>query len=139
MIHQELDPFSFSELLTKEKKRGMEIFFVKPLFVGTVTTICNADYDKQQIDVWTSGIENKRRWDDIMTKQFVLVAQHTDKIVGFTTLDNGNYIDLLYVHEDHQRQGIAQQLLDDIETEARRLKQTTLTSEVGKTERPFFC
>ena len=111
---------------------------LKQLFADTVTTICNADYNKQQIEVWTSGIDKKQRWEDIMTKQIVLVAQHTDKIVGFTTLDNGNYIDLLYVHKDHQRQGIAQQLLNGIETEARRLKQTTLTSDVSKTARPFF-
>lgn len=47
---------------------------LQKLFVDTVTTICNADYDQQQIEVWTSGIDNKQRWDDIVTKQFVLVA-----------------------------------------------------------------
>lgn len=111
---------------------------LQKMFVDTVTTICNADYDKQQIEVWTSGIDNKQRWNDIVTKQFVLVAQQDNKIVGFATLDNGNYIDLLYVHKDHQRQGIAGKLYADIETEARRLKQTTLTSDVSKTARPFF-
>lgn len=111
---------------------------LQKLFVDTITAICSADYDKQQIEAWASGIDNKQRWDEIMTKQFVLVAQFADKIVGFATLDNGNYIDLLYVHKDHQRQGIAQQLLDDIETEARRLKQISLTSDVSKTAKLFF-
>ena len=108
------------------------------LFVNTITAICKADYDSNQIAVWASGIDNKQRWHDILTNQFVIVTQHADKIVGFATLDNGNYIDLFYVHKDHQRQGIAQRLLDDIEAEARRLKQTTLTSDVSKTARPFF-
>jgi len=108
------------------------------LFVDTIASICTADYDKQQIEVWTSGIDNKQRWDEIMIKKFVLVAQQADKIVGFATLDNGNYIDLLYVHKDHQRQGIAQRLLDDITIEAGRLKQMKLTSDVSKTARPFF-
>ncbi|WP_443939303.1 GNAT family N-acetyltransferase [Pedobacter sp. MW01-1-1] len=111
---------------------------LQKLFVETVKTICTADYDEQQIEVWTSGVDNKQRWGEIMTKQFVLVAQHADRIVGFATLDNGNYIDLLYVHKDHQRQGIAQRLLDDITTEARRLKQMRLTSDVSKTARLFF-
>lgn len=111
---------------------------LQKLFVDTITTICTADYDKQQIEVWISSVEDKQRWDEILTKQFVLVAQHADKIVGFATLDNGNYFDFLYVHKDHQRQGIAQRLLDGIETEARRLKQTVLTSDVSKTARPFF-
>jgi putative acetyltransferase len=111
---------------------------MQKLFVDTITTICKTDYDSDQIKAWTSGIDNKQRWDDILTKQFVLVTQHADKIVGFATLANRNYIDLFFVHKDHQRQGIAQRLLDDIETEARRLKQTTLTSDVSKTARPFF-
>lgn len=111
---------------------------LQKLFVDTVKAICTADYDEQQIEVWTSGVDNKQRWDEIMTKQIVIVAQYADKVVGFATLDNGNYIDLLYVHKDHQRQGIAQRLLDEITNEARRLKQTTLTSDVSKTARPFF-
>lgn len=111
---------------------------LQKLFVDTVTTICNADYDQQQIEVWTSGIDNKQRWVEIVTKQFVLVAQQYNRIIGFATLDNGNYIDLLYVHKDHQRQGIASKLFADIETEARRLKQMILSSDVSKTARPFF-
>lgn len=111
---------------------------LQKLFVDTVTTICSSDYDNRQIEVWTSSVENKNRWDEIITKQFVLVAQDQNKIVGFATLDNGNYIDLLYVHKDHQRQGIAQRLLDDIEAEVRRLKQTQLTSDVSKTAKSFF-
>ena len=111
---------------------------LQKLFVDTITTICSLDYDKQQIEVWTSSVENKQRWDEIITKQFILVAQDQNKIVGFATLDNGNYFDFLYVHKDHQRQGIAQQLLDDIEAEARRLKQPVLTSDVSKTAKPFF-
>lgn len=114
---------------------------MQKLFVDTITIICKTDYDFNQIEAWTSDTKNnlnKKRWQDIMTKQFVLVTQYVDKIVGFATLDNGNYIDLLYVHKDFQRQGIAQRLLDDIETESRRLKQMTLTSNVSKTARPFF-
>lgn len=111
---------------------------LQKLFVDTITTICTSDYDKQQIEAWTSSVENKQRWDEIITKQFILVAQDQDKIVGFATLDNGNYFDFLYVHKDHQRQGIAQRLLDDIEAEARRLKQLVLTSDVSKNAKPFF-
>lgn len=108
------------------------------LFVDTIRAICVFNYNKQQIDAWVSSIENQQRWMDIITKQFVLVAQDQDKIVGFATLENGNYVDLMYVHKDHQRQGIAQQLLDGIEAEARDLNQNVLTSDVSKTALPFF-
>ena len=111
---------------------------MQKMFVETITTICKNDYSQDQIKVWTSGVDNKQRWDDIITKQLVLIAQHLDKVVGYITLDNRNYIDLLYVHKDYQRQGIAQQLLDEIEAEAKRLKQSVLTSDVSKTAKPFF-
>ena len=67
-----------------------------------------------------------------------MVAQQHDKIVGFVTLDNGNFIDFLYVHKNHQRQGIENSLYKNIENEARRQKQTVLTSDVSKTARPIF-
>lgn len=111
---------------------------LKVLFVETIKIICSVDYDNQQIDAWASGVENAQRWDDVMSKQLVLVAQHENLIVGFATLDNGNYLDFLYVHKDYQRKGIAQLLLNKIEEEARRLKQYVLTSDVSKTAKPFF-
>ena len=111
---------------------------LQQLFVDTVKFVCKADYNDKQVDVWTSGIENKQRWQDILTNQFVIVAQDKDKITGFCTLDKGNYLDLLYVHKDFQRQGIAYKLYSDIEKEAKRQGQNKLTSGVSKTAKPFF-
>ena len=111
---------------------------LQQLLVDTVFNVCKVDYNSDQISVWTSSIENEKRWRDILTNQFVLVAQDRKKIVGFCTLDNGNYIDLLYIHQNYQRQGIARKLYADIEKEARRQRQTELTSDVSKTARPFF-
>lgn len=108
------------------------------LFAETVMSVCCADYDTQQIAAWTSSIENKNRWCDIVEKQFVLLAIHDDQIVGFASLENGTYIDLLYVHKNHQRQGIARTLYAAIEAEVVRQKQPTLTADVSITARPFF-
>jgi len=111
---------------------------MQKMFVDTIKTICTSDYDEQQIKAWVSGVENKERWNEIMTKQFVLIAQDADKIVGFITLASGCHIDLLYVHKNYQRKGIAKQLLDEITNEALRLRQTNLTSDVSKTAKAFF-
>jgi len=126
---------------TLRKGQLDDLVELQRLFVGTVNEICKDDYNNDQIEAWASNIENntnQQRWIDTLTQQFVLVAQQNDKIVGFATLDKGNYIDFLYVHKDHQRQGIADKLYTDIENEARRQQQTVLTSEVSKTARPFF-
>ena len=111
------------------------------LFLDSITEICKADYSDDQIEAWTSDTKSnkdRQRWVDILTKQFVLVAPINNEIVGFVTLDNGNYIDLLYVHKNHQREGIAEGLYKNIENEARRQNQSFLTSNVSKTARPFF-
>jgi putative acetyltransferase len=108
------------------------------LFVETIKSVCKTDYNSEQIEVWTYSIKNKERWNEIMTNQLVLVAQIENKIVGFTSLAYENYIDLLYVHKDYQRQGIAHKLYTNIEDIAKRQGQTTLKSDVSKTAKPFF-
>ncbi len=115
-----------------------DISKLQELFVDTVSSVCKADYSTEQIAAWVLGIENKDRWQDVLTSQFVLVAQNDKYILGFCTLDKGNYIDLFYVHKDHQQQGIAKKLYTDIEKEAKRQGQIKLTSNVSKTARPFF-
>ena len=87
--------------------------------------------------MWSSGIKNKERWQNILTNQLVLVSQNDGKITGFCTLD-GNHIDLFYVHKDHQREVIAKKLYAEIESIAKKQGQTELTSDVSKTAKPFF-
>lgn len=111
---------------------------LQQLFVYTLTTICKKDYNEEQIIAWTSSIENKQRWLDILTKQYIIVAQDKDKIIGFASLDNGNYIDLFYVHKDYLRQGVGKKLYAGLEREAVKHKKKTLHSDVSKTARPFF-
>ncbi len=111
---------------------------LQQIFVDTVSSVCSADYDAEQIKVWTSSVENRKHWEDIMTNQFVLVAQIGNKMVGFASLDKGNYIDLLYVHKDHQNQGIARKLYSNIENAAKQQGQTALESDVSKTAKIFF-
>ena len=111
---------------------------IKKLFVETIKESCKSDYSEEQINVWTTNAENTARWEKVLKEQFVLVALDEDKITGFATLDHGNYIDLFYVHKDHQRQGIALNLYRQIEKEAIRQGQTEITANVSITARPFF-
>lgn len=124
--------------ITLRKGELNDLKDLQHLFVETVSSVCSADYDVQQIKVWSSSIENKKRWNEILTNQFVLVAQSGEKIVGFASLDNGNYIDLLYVHKEFQRKGLAYALFTNIQEVAKQQGQTELASDVSKTARPFF-
>ena len=111
---------------------------MKKLFVETISTICKEDYSPEQIKVWTSSIENTQRWTEKLTSQFFIIAELKNKIVGYASLENTDYLDFLYVHKDFQRQGIADLLYCEIEKEAIKRKVTALHSNVSKTARPFF-
>jgi putative acetyltransferase len=111
---------------------------MKQLFTETITTVCKNDYDEQQLEAWRSRVENNERWIKIITDQFVLIAESEDKIIGFSTLDEGNYIDMFFVHKNHQHQGIATQLYTQLEDEARQQNKKFLTADVSKTAKAFF-
>lgn len=111
---------------------------MQKLFKETIEVVCRKDYNEEQRRAWQSGTENKERWRRVMSDQYVLIAECGQTIAGFCTLDQGNYIDLLFVDKDEQHRGIASGLYDMIEEEARRQNEKQLTADVSKTARPFF-
>lgn len=115
-----------------------DLLELQKLFVDTVSNICKTDYNDEQINIWISGVENLERWKEMLTDQFVLIAQDKQEITGFCTLKNNNYLDFLYIHKDYQRQGIATKLYYEIEQVAQKAGETTITSEVSKTAKNFF-
>lgn len=108
------------------------------LFAATIDAVCRKDYTPQQLEAWKSGAENEERWRKVIRDQYVVIALNENKIAGFCTLDQGNYIDLLFVHKDEQQKGIASILYQEIENEALRQREKQLTAKVSKTARPFF-
>ena len=111
---------------------------MQELFVNTISTICKNDYSVDQINAWTSSIENIPRWNNRIASQYFLVADLDNKIVGYASLKNNDYLDLLYVHKDYQKRGIASKLYSEIEKQAIRNNSTTLHADVSKTAKPFF-
>lgn len=110
---------------------------LQKLFFETILSVCSADYTEAQVNAWSSGAYNIKRWNDIITQQYVLVAKHENKIVGFVSLMH-NYIDLLYVHKDFQRKGIAHKLYINVENKAQQEGHTKLIATVSITAKPFF-
>lgn len=111
---------------------------MQDLFVKTVKNICCDDYTPEQIKVWISGIENTQRWISIVDSQALLVAEEASKIIGFISLESGNYIDMLYIHTDYQRKGIAFRLFSEMENIAKQNNIKELYSNVSITAKPFF-
>jgi putative acetyltransferase len=111
---------------------------MQEMYIETIKWICKNDYSPLEIDAWISGLNNVERWKKVIHAQYVLLAIIQDKIVGYGTLKDGNYIDFLCVHKDFQRQGIADKVFNQLEGEAIKENSKTITADVSITAKPFF-
>ncbi len=115
-----------------------DLVSIQALFVETVDQVCSGDYNAEALRAWISGASKADFWIDKLKSQYFLVAIHEERILGFASLENEDYVDLLYIHKDFQRRGIADKLLASIEREAKGKGADSLRSDVSKTARGFF-
>ncbi len=119
-----------------------DLKIIQELFVDTVISICSADYTPEQIKAWTSSVHNTSRWLDKINRQYFLVYTDHQQILGFGSLENGNYIDMFYTHILYQGQGIGKQLYQALETKALDVQPNqlplTLSAHVSLTALSFF-
>ena len=76
------------------------------LFYETVHTVNAADYTPEQLDAWATGKKSLDTWDRSFRANTTLVAEAGGQIVGFADMDDGGYLDHLFVHRDFQRRGL---------------------------------
>jgi putative acetyltransferase len=108
------------------------------LFYDTVTNVNNKDYTPGQIEIWAAKYKDTERWKAKINEQNFFVAELDGKITGFGSITDKGYLDYMYVHKDHQGQGIATELLKVIEQTADELQLKEIWAEVSITARPFF-
>lgn len=111
---------------------------ITTLFRDTVRDVNSKDYSDKQIQTWSAGANDTKKWEERIKKCYFLVAESPEAIVGFAYLKNGNYFDGLFVHKDFQRQGIASKLLRIIESKVMMNGFDEIKSDVSITALPFF-
>jgi len=120
------------------KATTQDLTAILELFKTTVTTINRQDYTPEQIAAWVQSTKNQERWQQRVEQQFFLLVEARDQLVGFGSITATGYLDLLYVHPDFQRMGIAQTLLEALTSYAEGQQAIAITSDVSITARPFF-
>lgn len=105
------------------------------LFYDTVHTVCAGDYTPAQLDAWAPKEREEAAWDASLRSRTTLVAEEDGVLLGFGNIGSDGYLDLLYVHKDHQGRGVAAVLCNFLETLYPVEKVTVHASE---TARPFF-
>jgi len=111
---------------------------ITSIFRDTIIHVNSKDYSEKQIEVWASGADDIKKWEDRIKKFYFIVAVIENTIVGFAYLKNGNYFDGLFVHKDYQRLGIASKLMRIVESQVMMNGFEIIKSDVSKTALPFF-
>ena len=111
---------------------------ITTIFRDTIRAVNRKDYSAKQVEVWASGAEDTKKWQDRITKFYFLVAELNNQIVGFSYLKNGNYLDGLFIHKDFQRQTIASKLLRIMESRVSMNGYDLIKSDISITALPFF-
>lgn len=111
---------------------------ITSIFRDTIIHVNSKDYSEKQIEVWASGADDIKKWEDQINKFYFIVAVIENTIVGFAYLKNGNYFDGLFVHKDYQRLGIASKLMRIVESQVMMNGFEIIKSDVSITALPFF-
>ncbi|MGO1383970.1 MAG: GNAT family N-acetyltransferase [Arachnia sp.] len=108
------------------------------VFKSAIRTTAAADYSTEQIRAWASPDIDVDGWSARRMAGTTVVAVIDDVVIGFTDVDIDGYIDMMFVHPDHGRRGVASALLAWTVAEASRLGASTLHTHASITARPFF-
>jgi putative acetyltransferase len=107
---------------------------IAQLFYDTIHSVNAKDYTSEQLDVWATGSVDIEEWNARFLKSHTVVAVENDVLIGFGNIENSGYLDMLYVHKDYQRKGIANAICDELEKTAYK----NLITYASITARPFF-
>lgn len=106
---------------------------VARIFYDTIHAVNAKDYSREQLFAWANNVDSlKKRRKDLLS-QFTLIAETEGETVGFGSMDKSGCLDLLYVHKDFQRRGIATALCDELEKGF-----TVIKTYASVTAKPFF-
>lgn len=86
------------------------------LFYETVHAVNACDYPEEQLNVWATGSVDMEKWDRSYRSTRTVIAEENGEIIGFGNMDRTGYLDMLYVHKDHQREGVATAICDELES-----------------------
>lgn len=103
------------------------------LFYDTVHNVNAGDYSPAQLFVWANNRDALKNRRADFSAQKTLVAEINGLIVGFGSIDKNGYLDMLFVHKDYQKQGIATALCNELEACFQ-----TIKTHASITAEPFF-
>jgi len=129
------------ERITIRRFRAADTEAIVSLFYETVHAVNAADYSEDQLNAWAPREVQTGKavmWQESLQQNITYAAEVDGKIAGFCDMTETGYLNRLYVHKNHQRQGIASMLVSEIEQEAKKRQLPEISTEASLTAKPFF-
>lgn len=108
------------------------------LFRRSIREIASQHYSLAQVAAWAPENPDRKAWARRLGSGGVFVDERNQRVVGLIRIDETGCIDLLYVHPEAQRLGVAGGLFHAALSWAVSRGIRRLRSDVSITARPFF-
>ena len=108
------------------------------LFRASVRNTARHDYTESQVRAWAPDLIDHYQFAQRCAAKSTWIAEWEYRVAGFSDIEPDGHIDMLFVHPDFQRRGVARVLLTHIEKIARGGGLEGLYTEASITARPAF-
>lgn len=107
------------------------------IFLRAICEVSSRDYSPGQIEAWAK-VEDRDKWGARRLSRPTWIAEIDGKAAGFADLTADGCLDMMFVHPEFQRRGVASRLLARAQDEAGKLGIDEIHTEASLTARPFF-
>ncbi|MEM6526104.1 MAG: GNAT family N-acetyltransferase [Bacteroidota bacterium] len=121
--------------MIKRTAAGSDLDTILELFIKSIRHTCKNDYSYEQINAWIASVKDRDKWLKRISEQYFILIEVTNRLAGFASLANSNYIDLMYVHPHFKRQGIATSLIRELLAST---NASEITTDASISAEPFF-
>ncbi|MFD2552442.1 GNAT family N-acetyltransferase [Bizionia sediminis] len=108
------------------------------VYKHAISQISSKQLTEQQLNVWALGANNTKKWTTRIEKDYFIIAEQANHIVGFAYFTQGNMLAGLYVQQSHKRQGIGAKLLRVMESRAISQGYNQIKANIVPSALPFF-
>jgi putative acetyltransferase len=108
------------------------------IFQESIEELTGDDYSAGQQAAWAEEANDLEAFAERLGGQLTLIASLGDSPVGFASLRDNEWIDMLYVHPAAARQGIASALVEALEKLAAARGAKRIAVDASDTAKPLF-
>ncbi len=108
------------------------------LFRASVKELAEDYYDEDQLAAWIDSVDDEVALAKRLAANLTIIGSFQGEVAGFASLKENEHIDMLYVHPEFARRGVASALVDALEKLAAARGAKKLSVDASDAARDFF-